>query len=133
MATSADELLQLKSFLDNGVITEEEYNQKKMSIIMEAQSASSANQQGFATSASAKSKTIAGILGITLGWLGAHKFYLGYTKEGLIMFACTMVGTYLVFPSVIIASIGLVEGIIYLVKDESAFQSAYVQGCKGWF
>jgi len=29
-------------------------------------------------------KVIAGILAIVLGSLGIHKFYLGYTKEGLI-------------------------------------------------
>lgn len=133
MATNADELLQLKSLLDNGVITEEEYNQKKMNIIMGAQSTYVANQQEYATSDSAKSKTIAGILGIVLGWLGAHKFYLGYTKEGFIMLACTIVGMFLIFPTIIVAIIGVVEGIIYLTKDENTFQSTYVQGHKGWF
>ena len=29
-------------------------------------------------------KVIAGVLGIVLGWLGAHKFYLGYTTPGII-------------------------------------------------
>ena len=29
-------------------------------------------------------KLVAGILGIVLGGLGVHKFYLGYQKEGII-------------------------------------------------
>jgi len=29
-------------------------------------------------------KLIAGLLGIFLGYLGIHKFYLGYTKAGVI-------------------------------------------------
>lgn len=29
-------------------------------------------------------KVVAGILGILLGSFGAHKFYLGYQKEGII-------------------------------------------------
>ena len=35
--------------------------------------------------ASDKSKVAAGVFGILLGSLGVHKFYLGYTKEGIIM------------------------------------------------
>ncbi|HOR74428.1 MAG TPA: TM2 domain-containing protein, partial [Kiritimatiellia bacterium] len=31
-----------------------------------------------------KSKVAAGVLGILLGALGVHKFYLGYTQAGLI-------------------------------------------------
>ena len=34
--------------------------------------------------AGAEKKLIAGLLGILLGWTGAHKFVLGYTKEGII-------------------------------------------------
>ena len=38
-----------------------------------------------------KQKMVAGILGILLGALGIHKFYLGYTKEGVIMLVVTLV------------------------------------------
>jgi hypothetical protein len=30
-----------------------------------------------------KSKLVAGLLGILLGWLGVHRFYLGYTAIGV--------------------------------------------------
>ncbi len=36
-------------------------------------------------------KIIAGILGILAGGLGVHKFVLGYTTEGIIQIAITIV------------------------------------------
>ena len=37
-------------------------------------------------------RVIAGILGILLGSLGIHKFVLGYTNQGLILLAITILG-----------------------------------------
>jgi len=77
--------------------------------------------------AGAEKKTVAGILGILLGAFGIHKFYLGYTKEGLIQIVVTVVTCGLG------GIIGLVEGILYLVKSDEEFVATYVQGKKGWF
>lgn len=73
-------------------------------------------------------KVIAGILAIVLGTLGVHKFYLGYTKEGVIqlilsLVTCGAVGTLT----------GLIEGIMYLTKSDEEFDETYVKGHKGWF
>ena len=38
-----------------------------------------------------KSKVVAGILGITLGWLGIHNFYLGNASRGVIQIIITIV------------------------------------------
>ena len=72
-----------------------------------------------------KEKMVAGILGILLGGLGIHKFYLGYTKAGVIqlLLSCVMVG----------GIIGLIEGIMYLMKSDEEFQKTYVEGTKEWF
>ena len=72
-------------------------------------------------------KVIAGILAIVLGTLGVHKFYLGYTKEGVIqliigLVTCGAGGL-----------IGLIEGIMYLTKSDEEFDKTYVEGHKGWF
>ena len=72
-------------------------------------------------------KVIAGILAIVLGTLGVHKFYLGYTKEGVIqlisgLVTCGAGGL-----------IGLIEGIMYLTKSDEEFDETYVKGHKGWF
>ena len=73
----------------------------------------------------AEKKIVAGILGILLGSFGIHKFYLGYTKEGIIQ---------LILGFFCIGSIiGLIEGIIYLTKSDEAFVATYITGKKGWF
>jgi len=82
----------------------------------------------------AEKKIVAGILGILLGSLGVHKFYLGYTKEGIIMLAVCIVGMFLCgIPSIAVWAVGLAEGIIYLTKQDHEFVSTYVTGRKGWF
>ena len=72
-------------------------------------------------------KLAAGILAILLGGLGIHKFYLGYTKEGIIQLVLT-------FVTCGAASIvGLIEGILYLIMPDEQFDRTYVQNKKGWF
>lgn len=72
-------------------------------------------------------KLVAGILGIVLGGLGVHKFYLGYTKEGIIQLVATF------FTLGFASLIGFIEGIIYLVKDDKDFDDTYVKNKKAWF
>ncbi|QDU18653.1 TM2 domain-containing protein [Urbifossiella limnaea] len=72
-------------------------------------------------------KVVAGILGILLGGLGVHKFYLGYTKTGIIQLIVTFVTCG--FGSII----GLIEGIIYLTKSDKEFYQTYQVGEKQWF
>ncbi|OQD43599.1 TM2 domain-containing protein [Croceivirga radicis] len=79
-------------------------------------------------------KILAGILAIVLGWLGVHKFILGYQKEGIIMAAIGVVGWFLCgIPTSIVGLIGLVEGIIYLTKSDEEFYNTYQVGRKPWF
>ncbi len=75
----------------------------------------------------AEKKIVAGILGILLGGLGIHKFYLGYTKEGIIQL---VIGVLTCGAG---SLIGLIEGIIYLTKSDEDFVATYVTGKKGWF
>jgi len=79
----------------------------------------------------ADKKLAAGILGILVGGLGIHKFVLGYTTEGLIM----LLGTILTcgIAGIVFTPIGLVEGILYLVKSDEEFVKTYVQNKRGWF
>ena len=91
-------------------------------------------------SASQKSKMVAGLLGIFLGGWGFHKFYLGYGKEGGIMLAAWVIGAILIFALgigvlaiAVVEIVGIVEGIIYLTKNEDEFLNTYVYGSKPWF
>lgn len=81
----------------------------------------------------ASKKIPAGILGILLGAFGIHKFFLGYTKEGIIMLVVTLLGSIIVVGPLIMGVIGLIEGIIYLTKPDDQFVATYVTGKKGWF
>lgn len=95
---------------------------------------------GFAFAAKAPgsgatSKIAAGLLGIFLGSLGIHKFYLGYSKEGLVMLLVTLLGGIVTCGAAagVMHIIGLIEGIIYLTNSDEAFDKLYVQAHKGWF
>lgn len=66
-----------------------------------------------------------------LGWIGAHKFVLGYTNAGLIYIAVSVLtcGT----AGVIFNLIALIEGIIYLTKTDEEFIRMYQIEQKEWF
>lgn len=61
-----------------------------------------------------KNKIVAGLLGLFLGGLGIHKFYLGKIGQGIvyILFCWTFI------PAVI----GFIEGIVYLCSNDENFQ-----------
>lgn len=80
-----------------------------------------------------KSRVIAGVFAIVLGSIGLHKFYLGYVKEGLIMLGITLIGSVIAIGPAVMGTIGLIEGILYLVKSAEDFDRTYVLGSRGWF
>ena len=61
-----------------------------------------------------KSKVIAGILGIFLGGIGIHKFYLGKVGMGIV----NLIFSWTFIPAII----GFIEGIIYLCSNDHNFQ-----------
>lgn len=83
----------------------------------------------------ADKKIVAGVLGILLGAFGVHKFYLGYTNEGIIMLLVSLIGGTVTcgIGAGVVGVIGLVEGILYLTKSDDEFVSTYVTGKKPWF
>lgn len=66
-----------------------------------------------------KSKLAAGLLGIFLGGLGIHNFYLGYTKKAVIQVLLGTVGFLLLVGPVVSSIWGFVEGILILVGSIS--------------
>lgn len=72
-------------------------------------------------------KIIAGILALVFGYLGVHKFILGYTKEGVIQIILTFItcGAAGLIP--------FIEGIIYLTKSDTDFYNTYQANKRGWF
>lgn len=62
-----------------------------------------------------KSKIAGGLLGIFLGYLGVHNFYLGYTSKGVAQLLLTLIGWVLCGIGPVVAGIwGLIEGILIL-------------------
>jgi TM2 domain-containing membrane protein YozV len=78
----------------------------------------------------AEKRTTAGIFAILLGGLGVHKFYLGYTTEGLITLAVTILTCGA--GGVVMSIIGLIEGIAYLQMTDDVFVQTYINNKKGW-
>lgn len=127
-----DELKQFKELLDNGVITEDEFGQKKKEILSRSVHQDQ-NINGLIQSVrripektglqSSRSKIVAGLLGILFGTFGIHNFYLGYKSKAIIQLILTLIG---VLTSVLVIGIfiiiatymwGLVEGILILISS----------------
>jgi TM2 domain-containing membrane protein YozV len=85
------------------------------------------NEKGEPMERQNSKRVLAGVLGIVLGNLGVHKFILGYTKEGLLQIALSIV------TCGVGGLVGLIEGIIYLTKTDEQFIQEYQINKKGWF
>jgi TM2 domain-containing membrane protein YozV len=79
----------------------------------------------------ANDKLVAGVCGIMLGSMGVHKFILGYTTQGIIMAAVTVLTCGI--GAMATGLIGLIEGIIYLTKSDEEFYETYILDRKEWF
>ncbi len=79
----------------------------------------SGNSNAYTRKANAKSNVAAGILGIFLGGLGIHKFYMGKVGMGILylLFCWTMI------PGIV----GFIEGIIYLCESEEQFNEKHIK------
>ena len=129
--STVDEIKALKELLDAGAITQEEYDAKKVQLLGAPPETATPQQQVVQPVTYQKSKVAAGLLAIFLGTLGIHKFYLGYTSQGIIMLLVSLLT--LGIGACVMAIIALVEGIFYLTKTDADFDQIYVQGHKGWF
>ncbi|MFP4144805.1 MAG: TM2 domain-containing protein [Phycisphaeraceae bacterium] len=78
----------------------------------------------------AEKKIVAGITGILVGAFGVHKFVLGYNTEGIIMLLVTLLTCGV--GGVVMGVIGLIEGIMYLIKSDEEFVETYINNKKGW-
>lgn len=72
-------------------------------------------------------KIVAGIFALLLGGIGVHKFYLGYTTEGVIQIVLSLI------TCGIAGIIPFIEGILYLIKTDEEFYQTYQVNKRGWF
>ena len=80
-------------------------------------------------------RTTAGILGIFFGFLGVHKFILGYKTEGFVLLGTSVIGGIITCGISIIVTdiIGVIEGIIILTKTPEEVKRLYLDKKTGWF
>ena len=92
-------------------------------------------QPHYVAPVASRDHVAAGLLAIFLGFLGIHKFYLGYNTQGFIMLAIALIGGLFSFGLVmgVVWIIGIVEGIIYLTKSQSEFERLYIYNKREWF
>jgi len=85
-------------------------------------------------SGGASKKITAALFAFFLGVFGAHKFYLDYKSQGLIMLLVFLFGWILLgIPSAIIGLIAFIEFIQYVTKSDEEFEQIYVIGKRPWF
>ena len=89
------ELKKLHELKEKNVISEDEFNDQKESILSKMKREEN-KQQKVSTSTltadpDAKSKMIAGLLGVFLGGFGVHRFYLGYIGIGVAQLCVTLI------------------------------------------
>lgn len=140
----AEELGGLKKLLDEGALTQEEFEAAKKAVLsgidgeedepFDGPSEEPEEAEPAASSSAEKSKIVAGLLAIFLGTFGIHKFYLGYADAGVTMLLVSIFGSLLIMlgPAVM-GTIALIEGIIYLTRSDQQFYETYVLGRKPWF
>lgn len=84
----------------------------------------------------AESKRVScGIFAITLGFLGVHKFILGYNDAGGTMLAISLLGGFCTggMATAVVWIIAVVEGITYLNKSDAEFVQTYQVGKREWY
>lgn len=85
--------------------------------VMDAQPSSQPSNEPRQNQGESKSRLVAGLLGVLLGGLGIHNFYLGNTQRGVTQLLLGTVGAIVVVGPIISGIWGLIEGIQILVGD----------------
>ena len=112
-----------KEVCDDCLKTHPEEAANKTADTIEVEATRVENNTNSTTSSSTsapKSKMAAGLLGIFLGALGVHNFYLGYTSKAVAQLLLTLIGWIACGIGPVAAGIwGLVEGIMLLTGSIS--------------
>lgn len=104
-----EELEKIAELRDKGLLTAEEFEREKNKILNKKEKTDEEKKTGK------KSKLAAGLLGIFLGCLGVHNFYLGYDGKGIAQLLITVLSCGILTPVSFIW--GLIEGIMILTGE----------------
>lgn len=104
-----DELEKINELKEKGILSEEEFQIEKEKILNKE------NITSEYTPVERKSKLIAGLLGILLGYFGIHNFYLGYTNKGIAQLLISVLSCG--FLSFISGIWGLIDGVMIITGE----------------
>ena len=77
----------------------------------------------FENGPSGKSRGVAGLLAIFLGFLGVHYFYLGKNTPGILLFLASILSCG--YLATVLGILTLIQGIIMLTMSEEDFEKKY--------
>ena len=92
----------------------QQVQQPQPQVVIQQSAPQSVYVTGINPSWPVKNKLVAGLLGIFLGGIGVHKFYMGKIGMGIIYILFCWTG----IPVIV----GFIEGIIYLCSNDENFQ-----------
>jgi len=80
-------------------------------------------------------RKVACIAAVFFGFVGAHKFVLGYKREGIIMalISIAAIVCQLAPIAALVGIVGFAEAFIYFGMDDKKFNDIYVRGQHPWF
>lgn len=80
-------------------------------------------------------KKVACLAALFFGFVGAHKFFLGYKNQGILMALVSLAGivAHLPIAAGIMGIVGMAEAFIYFQMPKQAFEDTYVRGRHPWF
>jgi TM2 domain-containing membrane protein YozV len=85
--------------------------------VMDEKDVKRKQSQSFNPQTEPKSKLVAGLLGIFVGGLGVHNFYLGYTNRGIQQLLLSTIGSLLIVGPIISSVWALIEAIQILTGE----------------
>lgn len=86
--------------------------------------ASSAMDSVFNNGPSGKSRGIAGLLAILMGWCGLHYFYIGKTSAGVLFLLIAILSCGILATITTIVSI--IQGVLFFTSTQEEFESKWV-------
>jgi len=84
-----------------------------------------------AAQAVAVARVACGFLALLGSISGLHKFAMGRHFEGVIFILASLLSCFILSP--IMLTIGIVEGIMYILQTDQEFYDRYIAGDRRWF
>ena len=86
--------------------------------------ASNAIDSVFNNGPSGKSRGIAGLLAILMGWCGLHYFYIGKTNAGILFLLVAILSCGIL--ATITTIISIIQGVLFFTSTQEEFESRWV-------